>query len=342
MKQKLVIIGGGISGLYLADKYKDKYNIILLERSNRIGGKIQSYGNFSISTQSPSYHVKCKPFDNYLKELNLKPYLIQFKIYNHYPKLLYLFLSIFIIFILFYNNNIKYKLLLLLYCIIIPYFSGYKVIRALGSSCSMNYLAYIKSYSLLKGELMSLLIKYYYIGFMKGEFDFIVKHIEQKLNNIIYTNANIIKLDKINKIIVYTYNNMKNSLSYDKLIIASNIFNCNFIDVSNIINIYPTFKFYTAIVKILPSYKLPSYLNGYSIVNKDYIILSSHQPIHQKDFTNCIVIKTFIWDMPTKVLNNYDKIKLKNYLKKYDIYSCGEHICEGVKELINNADKIKL
>ena len=34
MKEKLLIIGGGISGLVLADKYKDKYNINLVNKIN--------------------------------------------------------------------------------------------------------------------------------------------------------------------------------------------------------------------------------------------------------------------------------------------------------------------
>ena len=81
MKQ-LVIIGGGISGLFLANKYQNDYNVILLERDNDIGGKIQTYDNCAISTQTTNSPTKCEhfkyPFDTIICVIKLG-----YHYYNH-------------------------------------------------------------------------------------------------------------------------------------------------------------------------------------------------------------------------------------------------------------------
>lgn len=41
-KQKLVIVGAGLSGLYLANALEEHYDITILEARNRLGGRICS------------------------------------------------------------------------------------------------------------------------------------------------------------------------------------------------------------------------------------------------------------------------------------------------------------
>ncbi len=41
-KNKITIIGAGVSGLYLAYLLEDKFDIIILEARKRIGGRIYS------------------------------------------------------------------------------------------------------------------------------------------------------------------------------------------------------------------------------------------------------------------------------------------------------------
>jgi monoamine oxidase len=49
MKQKVVIIGAGISGLYLAYLLEEKFDVTILEARDRVGGRIYSiYGVISI------------------------------------------------------------------------------------------------------------------------------------------------------------------------------------------------------------------------------------------------------------------------------------------------------
>ena len=40
---EIVVIGGGISGLYLAYKLQYNYKILLIEKSNYLGGRIHTY-----------------------------------------------------------------------------------------------------------------------------------------------------------------------------------------------------------------------------------------------------------------------------------------------------------
>lgn len=48
MKEKIIIIGAGFSGLYLAHLLEDKYEVVILEARNRIGGRIFSINNHDL------------------------------------------------------------------------------------------------------------------------------------------------------------------------------------------------------------------------------------------------------------------------------------------------------
>ena len=77
----IIVIGGGISGLYTAYKLSYQYpklNIKLIEKSNRLGGRIHTYkdANFQIEAGAGRISSKNVTLLGLLKELNLEQKLL--------------------------------------------------------------------------------------------------------------------------------------------------------------------------------------------------------------------------------------------------------------------------
>ena len=76
----LIIIGGGISGLYLAYNLCEKYkNILLLEVSSELGGRIKTdyIDDFPIEMGAGRFSNHHKNLFKLIKDLNLKDKCIE-------------------------------------------------------------------------------------------------------------------------------------------------------------------------------------------------------------------------------------------------------------------------
>lgn len=76
---EVVIIGGGIAGLYCAYKLQDHYSITLCEKDSRLGGRIHTYyGNgFSLEAGAGRFSDKHKILIELIEELGLKDKMVK-------------------------------------------------------------------------------------------------------------------------------------------------------------------------------------------------------------------------------------------------------------------------
>ncbi len=76
---EVVIIGGGIAGLYCAYKLQDHYSITLCEKDSRLGGHIHTYyGNgFSLEAGAGRFSDKHKILIELIEELGLKDKMVK-------------------------------------------------------------------------------------------------------------------------------------------------------------------------------------------------------------------------------------------------------------------------
>ena len=75
----IIIVGGGISGLFLAYKLVDTgLNILVLESSNRFGGRIQTFKQDSIQFEcgAARFHKSHAKLLSLIHELNLEEEII--------------------------------------------------------------------------------------------------------------------------------------------------------------------------------------------------------------------------------------------------------------------------
>ena len=211
MRNTIIIIGGGIGGLFLADKYKDEYNVILIEREDDVGGKIQTYNGYTVSTQTLLSSTKSPRFDKYVDNIHVVTRHIPHFVYHHYPKMLWSILLVLIILLVMMSTRRDYDamyliLLVMLSCVIIcmiPYFSSYRTMKCLGSFNTTSYNKFINNTPLillLEYELYSI-FSIGYSGFVHEEFLDIVRHIKNKISNkcVLHTNSNVVCLDKKQK-----------------------------------------------------------------------------------------------------------------------------------------------
>jgi Flavin containing amine oxidoreductase len=87
----LLIVGGGIAGLYTAYEYLKKHpthTILILERNRNIGGRIDTFHNThyrkGIEAGAGRFHKKQTLLMNLLKELNLEKYAIPISNFDTY------------------------------------------------------------------------------------------------------------------------------------------------------------------------------------------------------------------------------------------------------------------
>ena len=78
---KIAIIGCGIAGITLANKLKDKFEVIIFEKSRGIGGRLSTRRNnsFSFNHGCPSFTANSPSFLKFVKKLILKKSLIKLK-----------------------------------------------------------------------------------------------------------------------------------------------------------------------------------------------------------------------------------------------------------------------
>lgn len=349
-KKELIIIGAGISGLFLGKKYKEKYNVTVLEKNNKIGGKIQCHNGISTSVQLifpyPSINEKQFSLINKNKK-KLKVHIPTFSPHKIYMTALCLLIINFIILKKIEENKCKLLYILIILIVHVKFIfpqiiknSSHKIQKALGGA-PVNYVDFIKASEikdLILFECISLIFYDIYEGYLDNTMLNYINYLAKDLH--IKLNTKILSLDKKQKNIKYLHNGDIIETNYDKLVICHNIFYCDYIDVTNIVPKMPLMDFYTIIVKKPNNpQNFPKYISGYT-EGTDFFIISSHTKPKIKEFSNLVFIKK--WKMPYKFLNNTQKLKLSNFLLKYNIYSIGEHLNMGVNNNIYNADKLVL
>ena len=348
-KEKLVIIGAGISGIFLGKKYKDKYDVTIFEQSDKIGGKIQTYNNISTSVQGlfsdppinePLYNALFKNsskisitlnnFDIFTTKLNIfimtgVAYLLIRKVKNNTQKLV-----IIIILIIFYIKTIMFGIFQYMKCLgAVPTYEEF--IKIISSTVILNNIK-LSIASVMTGDTG-------YNGYLDDTF---VKYIVQMAKGInIQTNSKVVYLNKENKYLTIRDNTQyERNIYYDKLVICHNILYSDYIDVKTIVPQLPLSDFYSIIIKKTNNPRdFPDYIDGYTIESNHYIIASHIKP-KDNDFID--IVKIAEWKMPHIFLNEEQCISLSNYLKQYEIYSTGEHLCQGVPHCIDQADKVIL
>ena len=72
----IIIIGGGISGLYCALKLSKKYKLLLLDERNYLGGRIHTHKHSQYEIGAARYHNKHKHLSNLINKYKLSKYPI--------------------------------------------------------------------------------------------------------------------------------------------------------------------------------------------------------------------------------------------------------------------------
>jgi protoporphyrinogen oxidase len=72
----IIIIGGGISGLYCALKLSKKYKLLLLDERNYLGGRIHTHKHPQYEIGAARYHNKHKHLCNLINKYKLSKYPI--------------------------------------------------------------------------------------------------------------------------------------------------------------------------------------------------------------------------------------------------------------------------
>ena len=332
---KIIVVGGGISGLYIANKLSKNNDVTIFE-SNSWGGDIKTeYINGECYPVSTILQIRRHPELNYLiDKLDIKTkYISSFRLIRFINMKYYIFIMIILIILNKFNiiKNI-YILLLLLFILVLINLSCI-TIKSWGNSkkCSLKNTLLFLFPVLYPKKLL------YDCGYQ----DIVNYYISNE--NINYINNGVINIDRKNKITIDSKNNIYN---YDKIIIS-----CPYKYYKNIINLYEYennilkqtkyFDFYSTLVKFSDNNKQLYNSNVISRVKiKDAYLFASYKPIK---FENVDFIKTYKWEMPDSDINTRNtRNKKKNINKKNnDVFYIGKEINgNGVELCLNYCDKI--
>jgi len=325
---KIGIIGGGISGLYLANKLK---NVTIFE-GNKFGGDIQgiNYRNkcYPVSTlfAMPNDNILKKEFDSYnikSKSVSTSPLAISGPVSALFIFLVYKFIK---------ELSVSYFILLLLLTIvsIILIFSivcFYTLSFGANNKCSSTFDKFT-----LKDIFSSNSLRLPYdCGFVK-----LVDYYSNN-NNVNYVNKKVVSVNTTN--LTITTNDGK-TYTFDKIIIATN-YKCysKFLDLkylkSKQLKSVEYFDFYSTFVDFYSEFESPEGSLGYQQLDDCYLF-ASHKPL---EFKNAKFIKVYKWSMPQG--KNKDYKNLHNDLHNDNIYFVGKELAgNGVNQCLLYANNL--
>lgn len=366
-KETLLIIGSGFSGLYIANKYKSKYNVIVIDKNDHIGGQIKTYRGTTMSALI-NIPTKCTPMANLMKTLNLVPKYIDVKIqYNFsiYDKIAFL---CFLIILILPFGLLEGKQRIIAYIIImtIAFLILYDPRELKNNNPIKKYLVRKLVFPIMclwgRGDTFETLLEFpdnykitipmifYFIspltsyGMTGEQWKMMINHLSKDLNDI-RLNTEAIHLNKKNKTLTCNQNGKIYDIKYDKCVICHNITTAKYIDISKIIrnDIKDLIPFYSTYIQVNGEIQknLPYYVKGHFKADKGIYVISSYVEPNIAHFDNVIDFKVCKWNMSNGYLTKEDNKAIDNALNRYDIYSVGEHQSGlGVPYNLNNAENL--